>query len=504
MNITATEASGLRIQDVVKSYDGVPVLKGIDTCFAPGQVTALLGSNGAGKSTLVKIVGGSVRPDRGKVLLDGKALPDGNPKTRIDAGISMINQEVALVPQMSVAESLLVGREKLAGRFPTDASVRRVAATILERSGIETDISLDTPTRLLGPSQRQLLEIVIALSRNARVLLMDEPTASLSKREVQGLFDVMRRLAQTGHVLILVSHRMDEVMDISDRVVVLRDGRISLEAAKNEIGPNDVVAAMVGERPSAVGTRAAAVPAEEGQALLSATALLIPGLPKPIDLEIKAGEIVGITGAVGSGITELGQALGGALKPTSGELCLMGRSLTGAGPRRARQAGLAFLPEDRRTMGLILKQSILVNASLDALPVFSRAGIMRLAKERQEVAKAVDSVRLVFRSLDQTSALLSGGNQQKLLFSRMLLAKPRVYVLAQPTAGVDVVARAEIYSIVRQLAKDGAAIIVLSSDLEDITNLATRGFVLTRKQLEPVPAVELTDELALGQRVLRG
>lgn len=497
-------AMGLSVSDVRMSYDGVPVLKGINHDFPEGKVTALLGSNGAGKSTLVKIISGTVRPDGGEVRLDDHPLREWGPKARIRAGISTINQEVALVPQFTVAENLLVGRESLAGKVLTDSAVTRVAREILDRSGIQLDVKLNTRARMLGASQRQLLEIAIALSRNARVIVMDEPTSSLSAREVQGLFAAMRHLRESNRVVILVSHRLDEVMAISDQIVVLRDGLIALAAARDASSPADIVTAMVGQvvAPGAVRARRTAADTGTGEPVLRADGLAVPGVPGSVELALWPGEIVGITGAAGSGLTELGMVLGGALRPSAGTLWLKGRPLPAGRPRQARRSGVAFLPEGRRTMGLILKQPISVNVSLDALRRFTSAGVLRLRKERSDVADAVRSVDLVYRSLDQTAAQLSGGNQQKVLFSRMLLANPSVYVLAQPTAGVDVKARQEIYSTIRRLASKGAAIVVLSSDLDDIVNLAARGYVLTRQGFDSVADDEVSDQAALTRRIL--
>lgn len=498
---------GLEVYRIFKSFDSVPVLVDVSVAMRSGRVTALLGANGAGKSTLVKIISGSQAPDAGEVRLGGRALTAYNPRARLRDGIRTIQQEVALVDTMTVAENLVLGHESLAGPSVglKPSQIIRAARSMVQSAGINLGVDLGTRASGLTAAQKQLVEMVKAVSVKAQVILMDEPSSTLSAREVEILRSVITRLRETGWVVVLVSHRMDEVMSLADDIVVLRGGRVSLHQEAARVTIPEIVEAMTGSTLVTHAEWTGEPPPEDARParLVLENLRPAPGLQQ-VSLKLHEGEVVGITGAVGSGLQELGRVLAGSEPPCEGQIRVNGRVVHFRSPRDAQAAGISYLPDDRRARGLVLRQTIGFNGALESLRQFSRLGVVNLRRERSVVQQAVRSVGLVYRDLQQPASSLSGGNQQKLLLARLFLPQRPILVLSEPTAGVDVAARQEIYAIIRRQVSAGASALILSSDIQDITSMAGRAYVLARAGVAAVPPGWIRDEPAIARMVLGG
>ena len=467
--------SRLVFTSISKGFPGVRALDEVSFAVEGGRVHALMGENGAGKSTLLKILSGAYKSTRGTLEIDGRPQVFGGTAAALAAGVAVIYQELFLVPEMSVAENLFLGH--LPARHGIISRSRLLAAARRHLAWVGEDIDPDTKVGHLPIAQRQLVEIAKALSRGARVIAFDEPTSSLSACEVERLFAVIRELRARGHVVLYVTHRMDEVFALCDAVTVLRDGRhIRTFATMAGLTVNEIIRQMVGRDLRNVFNY---TPRPLGPLALEVRQLVGPGLTAPVSLQVAAGEIVGLFGLVGAGRSELLRLIYGAVPCTGGTVCLDGQGATPASPRDAISRGLVFCPEDRKRDGIVPGASVAENINLSARRHHAAGGLV--LNRRWELANAsehVATLAIKTASLGTVIGFLSGGNQQKAILARWLSEKVRVILLDEPTRGIDVGARSEIYAIIQRLAASGVGVLFVSSELPEVLGLADRVLVM--------------------------
>ena len=468
------------MRGIEKSFPGVRALSGVSFDVRPGEVHALLGENGAGKSTLIKIVSGVYQPDVGSILVNGKQVDFSTPDDARRAGVATIYQELLLFPELSVAENIFLGHAPLAGVGRIDwRAMRAEAARLLESLEID-DLAPDQIVGALTVGNRQRVEILRALSQDARILIMDEPTAALTESDVTRLFDVVRRLKQRGVGIVYISHRLDEIFAIADRVTVLRDGAYvgSRDVANTNVA--ELVTMMVGRRIESLFPKTVA---PIGAPVLEARDLVRRPLTRGVSLTVRSGEIVGLAGLVGSGRSELAQTLFGMTPSESGEILLNGESVRIDSAETARAKGIAYVPEDRGTQGLVRGMSVLHNFSLAALGSLSRLGFIDRAAERRMALEGVAKFSVKTSSVDEIAGRLSGGNQQKIVLGKWLANNPKLLILDEPTRGIDVGAKAEIHRLMSQLAGQGVAILMISSELPEVLGMSDRVLVMREGRL---------------------
>ncbi len=500
-------AQALEVRELEKGFGGVPVLKGTSLTVAAGTLTVLAGENGAGKSTLMKIVTGQLRQDAGEVHVDGRRLERADPQHARALGVGIVPQELAPYPELTVYENLFVGRElrTRGGLLDRRAMVAR-SREMLATFGVD----VDPRTRLerLSVALTQIVEIAKATTWGARVLLLDEPTSAIPDREVERLYGVVGRLKEQGVAMLYTTHRMAEIQELADRVVVLRDGEVALDEALADTTDERIVRAMIGRELGALFPEVRPPTARPG---LTVRGLRVERGGPAVDLTVREGEILGIGGLVGAGRTELLEAVFGVRRSVDGELDVGGQAIRRGQPAEAIRAGIALVPEDRKGAGLVLTRSVLDNGSLPHLGAFSRGGWISGRRRREAVASAMASVSLRSRGLGQLVGSLSGGNQQKVVLARWLTQNAKVLLLDEPTRGVDVGARGEIYTIVRDLAASGLAVLLVSSDMPELIGLSHRVLViraggvageLSREQLDRPDVQETIFRLASGQDAL--
>jgi len=454
-----------------KSYGGVRVLDAVDFDVAAGEVHALVGENGAGKSTLVKILAGAVQPDGGRVAFLDAPLPLGDPLAVRQRGLSVVHQEFTLVPELDVVDNVFLGRER--GRpFLRRAEMARAVRARLDELGVDVDLS--TPVGQASVAQQQLVEIARALELDAAVLVLDEPSASLSAREVTRLLTVVRQLRDRGLGIIYISHRFDEIFSVADRVTVLRDGRHVATAAVAGLDRAQLIRWMVGREVSEEFPARAPRP---GAPALEVRGLSAAGRFRDVSLTVREGEIVGLGGLVGAGRTSTALAIVGAIA-SDGEVRVRGERVRLRTPADAIERGLAYLTEDRKGRGIFAELSTSANITIAFLRAFARLGLVSGARERDAAARAARDFDVRAATLEQPAATLSGGNQQKMLLARYLLEPRTLVILDEPTRGVDVGARAEIYALMNRLTEAGLAILMISSDLPELIGMADRVIVM--------------------------
>jgi ribose transport system ATP-binding protein len=465
----------LELQGARKAYPGVRALQGVDLGVERGEVHALLGENGAGKSTLMKVVAGSVTPDAGRMTVDGDPVPLGSLAGAKASGVALVYQDLSLVPQLTVGENVLLGRWPTT-RWGTVAweELHATARRHLGRIGLDVD-----PRRRvdeLGMAERQLVEIAKALSGDVRVLLLDEPTSALSDPEARRLFGIVRDLTSSGVAVVYVSHQLPEVLEIADRISVLRDGQLVGTVRASDVDEARLARMMVG-RAVGGGAAAPAPVAGNGAPLaIRASGLARPPRLKPVDLELRAGEVVAVFGLVGSGRTRLARTLFGLEPATAGILEVAGRPVRIASPADAIALGIGYLGEDRAA-GIVPRMTLAENITLASLPRMGRGWLLAGGQERQLARRFADELD-IRASLDRPAETLSGGNQQKLVLARWLCSSARVLVLDDPTRGIDVGAKEEVFRLVRRLAGDGAAILYLTSETREARTLADRVLIM--------------------------
>jgi len=483
-------APALECHDLVKAFGGVPVLKGVSLSLAPGSVTALAGENGAGKSTMMKIASGQLRPDSGDVLVEGAPLAAGDPYAAHRQGVAIVPQELAPILDMKVYENLFLGREMRGRAGLLDRRrMAREAKQMLEVFGV--DIDPQAVLRSLSVGLRQIVEIVKNSSGGAKVLLLDEPSSAIAEREVERLYAVVNRLRDQGVAMLYTTHKMEEIRALADRVVVLRDGGLVLDEPLGKVTDDDIVEAMIGRE---LEDLFPIVSAPRSEVALEVRGLHVQGYSAPIDFTVRRGEIVGLAGLVGAGRTELLEAIFGLRKSVAGTVSVGGHNVARNQPAASIARGMALVPEDRKGAGAVLTMSVLDNGSLPRLSQFTAGGWLRQGHRSKVVKDAMSSVRLRSRGLSQHVGTLSGGNQQKVVLARWLTGHVDVLLLDEPTRGVDVGARSEIYRIISDLADSGMAVLMASSDMPEVLALSHRALVMREGQV----AGEL-DRAALGQ-----
>jgi ribose transport system ATP-binding protein len=464
----------LEVRRLSKSFPGVRALKGVSLSLARGEVLAVIGENGAGKSTLMKILAGVQRADSGEVLLDGRPVEIGSVHDALAHGIALIHQELNLADNLDVAANIFLGREKLRGGLIDTKWLRREARQYLEAVGLEVDPATLVSTQTIG--HQQLVEIAKALSVNARVLIMDEPTSSLSSHEAENLFKVIHDLRTRGVSIIYISHRLGEVRQLADRVTVLRDGENAGELARAEIEHARMVKLMVGRDLSQFYPHE---PHAAGDLVLEVSGLRTPAHAREsLSFRLRAGEIVGLAGLVGAGRTELLTTLFGVTPAVGGTLRVAGREVAPQSPREAIAAGLALVPEDRKKQGVILEMAVRANVSLATLRRDQRYGWLNRRRDAEISAEMIRSLQIKTPHDRQIVQFLSGGNQQKVVLGKWLALRPRVLLLDEPTRGIDVGAKQEIYRLMEELARQGVAIFFVSSEMEEILGMSDRVLVM--------------------------
>jgi ribose transport system ATP-binding protein len=487
------------MQGISKQFPGVQALQGVDLEVVPGEVHVLLGENGAGKSTLVKILCGQYTADSGTVVIAGETCRPSNPMEAERQGLVMIHQELNLVPGLTVAENIFLGHEPTRGGLIQATAMGQESRALLRR--LRCDVEPDTPVAELSVAEQQLVEIARALREEARVLVMDEPTAALADTEIEALFEVIRTLCRDGVPVIYISHRLKEIFAVGDRVTVMRDGHTvgTREVEGTDVG--ELIRLMVGR------TIAEQIPKREvaiGDPILEVEDLSREGVLSPVNVTVRSGEILGVAGLMGSGRTELARAIFGADPIDTGTVRVAGTTLSGQDPAAAIGAGLGFLTEDRKGQGLVLQLSVAENITLTSLDDMSRLGVLDLGAERECARGLVEKLRIRIASLDQETVNLSGGNQQKVVLARWLAAQCRVLLFDEPTRGIDVGAKAEIYELIGELVEQGVAVVLISSEMPELLGLADRVAVMHEGTLQGIlPRAEATQErimrLALGQ-----
>jgi rhamnose transport system ATP-binding protein len=493
----------LRADALGKSYAGVRALEHVSFDLRPGEVHALVGENGAGKSTLIRILAGAVVADAGTLEIGGERIGHHDPQSALRRGISVIYQQPTLFPHLSVAENLAIGREATSLWGRVNWTARREAANqLLERVGAHLDVN--RPAHELSMAEQQMVEIARALGRQARIVIMDEPTASLTAQEVERLLTAVRELRTRGAGIIYISHRLEEVFTLADRISVLRDGSRVATHDASAVSRSEVIRLMVGREMAEPSRHERGTPGGKMLEIRRATSATA-GI-SDISFAVRAGEILGLGGLVGAGRTELAHTLFGLLPLDSGEILIDGTPISSRRPQDAVDAGIAYVPEDRRRHGVIAQLRNASNLSLASLPQLAGAlGWLRRAQERSAGMELVRHLDVRPPSLDAATGTLSGGNQQKVAIGRWLMTRPRVLVLDEPTQGVDIGAKAEIHRHISRLAAGGVAVLLISSDLPELLALSDRIIVLRGGHV--IGALEgpnMTPEgvlrLALGER----
>jgi ribose transport system ATP-binding protein len=493
----------LEMRGIVKRFGGVTALHGTGFSIAAGEVVGLIGENGAGKSTLMKILGGIHRPDAGDIRIQGVPVAISCVADATALGIASVHQELSVFANLDIAGNVFLGREpRRAGVLLDRARMRRDTAPILRRVGLDLDPA--TPLASLSLAQRQLVEIAKALSLQARLIIMDEPTSSLTLSEAERLRGVIADLAQHGHAVVYISHRLHELTACCQRAVVLRDGRNAGHLAGEELNHHNLVRLMVGRELPPTPPHNEISPQAGGLVIRGLRTAAWPA--HAVDLEVRRGEVLGLAGLVGAGRSELARAVFGIDRPRAGTVALDGRPLRIRTPGDAIRAGLALIPEDRKLAGLVLEMGVRENTTLATLPRHARHGLVSRASEREATASAISDLGIKASSSEVAAGHLSGGNQQKVVLAKWLATRPQVIILDEPTRGVDVGAKQEIYTLMRGLTANGAAVLMISSDMEEILGQSDRVAVMHEGALAGILAgtainEEAVMELAVGQPV---
>ena len=488
-----------------KAFPGVQALLDVALEVGEGEIHALLGENGAGKSTLLKILSGAQSPDKGTIRFAGETITLPTPQEAQARGIVTIYQEFNLVPSLSVAENVFIGREPVRAGFVDWGSMRRQTSAIIERVGLA--IGAETLVSELSVAEQQMVEIARALSMDSRLIIMDEPTSALSDAEVERLFDIVRGLKARGISVIFVTHRLEEVMTLCDQLTVLRDGQLIGSAEVGEVGIDDIIKMMVGREVEQLFKHRAehqeGAPVLEVRGITRAPDTSLTRLDD-ISFEIRHGEIVGLAGLVGAGRTELARAIFGADPIDAGEVLVEGRSVPIASPNDAIRAGIGLVPEDRKQQALFLALAVKLNLTISALErLAGRFGFLRFAEEDRLVALYQERLNIRMASPEVEIANLSGGNQQKVILARWLAMQPRVLIVDEPTRGIDVAAKAEVHQLLYELADTGIAILAISSELPEIMTISDRIITMREGSLTGmIEASEATEERLMAMMAL--
>jgi len=465
----------LELRGISKGFPGVQALSNVNFSMERGEVHALLGENGAGKSTLIKIISGVYQADQGQMLIDGQPVIFHNPREAQRAGVATIFQELILYPELTVAENIFMGHAPRSRYGLIDWKAMRQRAQELLASLEIYDMDVDSRVGAMSVGKRQRVEIAKALSHNARILIMDEPTAALTEADVERLFSIVRLLKERGVSIIYISHRLEEIFMLADRVTVLRDGHYVATKAVRDTSESDLIQMMVGREIDDLFPK---IPTQPGAVVLQVYDVARHPLPRSVSLEVRAGEIVGLAGLVGSGRTELAHVLFGVTPAQQGEIRLDGQLVQIRNPGQAMRLGIAYVPEDRGNQGLIKQMNVRENTSLAILRSIARGGFIKRGEEKNLAERFVDELSVRTPSIEQVVNKLSGGNQQKIVVSKWLASKPKLLIMDEPTRGVDVGAKSEIHRLISQLASEGMAILMISSELPEILGMSDRVLVM--------------------------
>lgn len=463
----------LRMEHIHKRFPGVYALNDVSYELRAGEVHALLGENGAGKSTLIKVLGGIYLPEEGEIYIDGKKVEINGVKDAQNNGIAIIHQELVLVPHMTVAENIFLGREHGNGMLVNHKKMTANAQALLDAH--EMNIKADALVKDLTIAQQQMVEIVKAISYNSKILVMDEPTSSISDKEVAFLFKTMRNLTEKGVGIVYISHKMSELEEICDRVTIMRDGEYVGTRVVKETTKDDLIALMVGRELTNYYTRDYLEPGEE---VLRCEHISDGNMVQDASFEVRRGEIIGFAGLVGAGRSEAVKCIFGLTKNSKGDVYVKGQKVKISSPVEAMKHGIALVPEDRKLEGLYKVQSVRFNSTIEVLDQFVHGIAVDDKKEVEITQKYIDMMDTKTPSQDQVIGNLSGGNQQKVMIGRWLATNPDILILDEPTRGVDVGAKSEIYAIMNQLVKEGMSIIMISSELPEIINMSDRVYVM--------------------------
>jgi ribose transport system ATP-binding protein len=488
----------LKMRGITKRFPGVVALQGVSLSLRPGEILALMGENGAGKSTLMKILGGVQPPDEGEIAIDGKPVAFAGVKDSKASGIALIHQELMLAPNLDITSNIFLGQEGVKGGLfgPLNRpKMNARAAELIARVGLKMPVT--TPVSRLTAGQMQMVEIAKALSTKARIIIMDEPTSSLASAESEQLFQIIRQLKADGIGIIYISHRMQEVMDLSDRISVLRDGRYVGDLLRAEATHDKVVAMMVGRELSheyfpEKRERTSLEP------MLEVSHLRVPGTPEGASFTARKGEILGFAGLIGAGRTELMEAIFGVTPALSGEMKLEGKPYAPRQPRDAIDAGVYLAPEDRKRHGLVLPMTVAQNTSLPNVSSYAPLGWLDRKTEAVVAENGVKRLRTKTPSIKQAVVNLSGGNQQKVVLAKWLAMSPKILILDEPTRGIDVGAKAEIYRHMAELAEQGITILMVSSDMEETIGMSDRVVVMHERKLKGVLERHELTQLAIA------
>ncbi|GAB4014865.1 sugar ABC transporter ATP-binding protein [Spirosoma koreense] len=493
--MTPTQDYILQVRGLSKTFAGIKALHNVQLNLRKGEVHALMGENGAGKSTFMKILSGLETPDAGEIFLDGKPLANRTVREAQQSGISMIHQEILAVPELTVAQNIFLGRE-LKGWLPgwlDDRSIDKQAQLLLA----QLNVPIDVRARMndLSVAEQQMVEIAKALSHEAKVIIMDEPTSALSHREVEVLFALIHDLKKKGVAIIYISHKMEEISQLADTVTVLRDGNFIGTYSAAALDSPSLINLMVGRDIETLFPERLSV---AGKELLRVKNLTRQGAFVDISFSVHEGEILGIGGLMGAGRTELARAIFGLERPDAGAVYVRGQLVTIASPQEAIRHGIGYVSEDRKGWGFVPELSIQQNLTLASLPAHATGLFIDSRRERASAQKMIQELRIKTAGPDQQVTQLSGGNQQKVVIGKVLLASPSLIILDEPTRGIDVGAKAEIYKLMRQLAADGVAIVIISSELPELLGMSDRILVLEKgKQTALLSQEEATPETVL-------
>ncbi|GAA4158053.1 sugar ABC transporter ATP-binding protein [Actinomadura keratinilytica] len=498
METTADGGPLLVMSGIVKEFPGVRALDGVDLTVRAGEVHCLLGQNGAGKSTLIKVLSGAHRPDAGEIRFAGRPVRPAGPTDAMRLGIATIYQELDLVDGLSVADNIFLGHEAARFGFTRRGRMNRAARRLLERLG-HGEIPPTAEVGRLPAAGRQVVSMARALSHDARLIVMDEPSAALAHDEVANLFRIIRELTAAGVAVVYISHRLEEIREIGDRVTVLKDGRTVAVGLPADRTPTARIVTLMTGRTVEYVFPPRPQPRADAPEVLRVEGLTVPGHVRDVSFTVRAGEIVGLAGLVGSGRSEILEAVYGARRPTAGRVLLDGRPVKAASTADAVRLGMGLAPEERKAQALLLEESVARNVSLAGLRRFSSLGWLDRRRELAEVARQLEALDVRPHDPARKVRTLSGGNQQKVVLARWLLNRRRLLLLDEPTRGVDVGARAELYGLVRRLADEGIAVLLVSSEVPEVLGLADRVLVLREgRVIHQAPGAELDEEAVLN------
>jgi ribose transport system ATP-binding protein len=492
---TATAVPVLQMRNITKTYPGVRALENVDLDVRAGEVHALVGENGAGKSTLMKILAGAQPKDSGAILLAGDTVQIDSPQRAMDLGVSIIYQEFNLVPYLNAAENIFLGREPRAPipGFVDFRTMYREASAVIDRLGVPLNVR--TPVNRLSVAQQQMVEIAKATSRRSTIIVMDEPSATLTEHELASLFALIRQLKADGVAIVYISHRLEEVFEIADRVTVLRDGRHIATRDIADLTREEIIRLMVGRELTQMIPK---VPAPLGDPVLEVRNLRRKGALDDISLTVRKGEVVGIAGLVGAGRTELARAIFGADPIDGGQILVEGRPVKVRSPQQAIKLGIGLVTEDRKAQGLVLGMVVRENITLANLGALTRLNFIMAGRERQVARDYVASLTVKTPTIEQTVQNLSGGNQQKVVLAKWLFTESKLLIFDEPTRGIDVGAKTEIYQLMNDLAAKGVGILMISSELPEVLGMSDRIVVMHEGRIAgEVAASEATQEMLM-------